>query len=197
MRHSSDKVTGLESHIITGVFTMAEFFIGQIMLTGFPFAQKGFAQCNGQTMSVQQNQALFSLLGVMYGGDGRTTFLLPNLQGRAPVGAGPSSDPAWQPPPYTQGLGGGLENVTLLTASLPAHIHQVAATTQTGTARNPTNALYATAGEPLYGASSGPQVALNPAQVGMAGGNLPHPNMQPFRVINFNIALTGVFPSRG
>ncbi|OOG50914.1 tail fiber protein [Rhodanobacter sp. C01] len=175
---------------------MSEFYIGQIMLTGFGFAPRGFAQCNGQTMSIQQNQALFSLIGITYGGNGIQTFMLPNLQGRTPTGAGSSVDPGWQPTTYPIGQMSGVENVTLLTGNMPAHAHTATATTQTGTLRNPTNAVYASASESLYGPATANQVALNPAQIGMTGGNLPHPNMQPFRVINFNIALSGIFPSR-
>ena len=135
---------------------MAEFFLGQIMLTGFNFAQKQFALCNGQTMSVSQNQALFSLLGITYGGNGTTTFLLPNLQGRTPVGQGASVDGSWQPAPYAQGTAAGVENVTLLTGNLPQHTHTVSANTQNGTVKNPTGALYATAtAEQIYGPSNG------------------------------------------
>lgn len=177
---------------------MAEFYIGQIMLTGFGFAPRGFAQCNGQTMSISQNQALFSLIGTTYGGNGSTTFLLPNMQGTTPVGAGASVDPSWQPPPYTMGAFTGVENVTLLAANMPQHTHTVNGNTQAGSLKDPRNAVYAGApSEALYGPGSGNPIGLNPAQISPSGGNQPHNNMQPYRVINFNIALTGIFPSRG
>jgi microcystin-dependent protein len=167
---------------------MAEYFLGQVMPLAFSFAPRGFAQCNGQLLPIAQNQALFSLLGVYYGGNGQTNFMLPDLRGRTPVGAGGG---------YQYGETGGVESVTLQTPSLPAHNHLGMATTTTAAARNPTNSLYgAFAGQPIYGPSSGPQVALNPVSLGSNGGDLPHENMQPFSVINFCIALTGIFPSR-
>jgi microcystin-dependent protein len=176
---------------------MAEVYLGQIMLAGFGFPPKGFAACNGQLLPVNQNQALFSLLGTQYGGDGIRTFALPNLQGRTPVGAGSSVDPAWQPTPYTQGEPGGYEAVTLLSGNLPQHTHSAQGSTTAGTAKNPTNTLYAGSGsEQIYGAANGAQVPLNPQTLGLTGGNQPHDNMQPFRVLNFNIALSGIFPAR-
>ncbi|KRF00546.1 microcystin-dependent protein [Frateuria sp. Soil773] len=176
---------------------MSEYYIGQIMLTGFGFAQRGFALCNGQLMAVNQNQALFSLLGVQYGGDGRTTFALPDLRGRVPVGSGASADPAWQPAPYTQGALGGAENVTVLTPQLPAHTHGLIGTSTTGGARSPVgNLLGASSGEALYGPSTGAQVALAQQNLGASGGDQPHANMQPYRTISFAIALGGIFPSR-
>lgn len=102
---------------------MSEFFIGQVMLTGFAFAPKYFAQCNGQLLPVNQNQALFSLLGPRFGGDGRTTFALPDLRGRTPIGYAPSVDANWQPPVTPIGQAGGAEAVTLVPADLPAHSH--------------------------------------------------------------------------
>lgn len=179
---------------------MSDFYIGQIMMTGFGFAQKGFAFCNGQLLSVQQNAALFSLLGVQYGGNGTTTFQLPNLQGRTPTGAGASVDPAWQPSPYPIGMTAGTEAVTLTDAQLPTHLHLVGATTGTGDSKTPAGALLGTSNTtnvPVYATDGTGAVPLHPATIGMAGGSTPHNNMQPFRVINFNIALTGIFPSRG
>lgn len=177
---------------------MAEVYVGQIMLTGFNFAPRGFAACNGQLLPINQNAALFSLLGVTYGGNGTTNFALPDLRGRAPVGFGTSLDPAWQPSPYTIGTVSGVENVTLLQANMAQHTHSVGATTQAASAKNPENSIYgSTANEALYGPSSGTLVPLNPAQISPVGGNAPHANMQPFRVINFNIALSGIYPSRG
>ncbi len=176
---------------------MAEFYLGQIMVTGFGFAPRGFAACNGQLMPISQNSALFSLLGTMYGGDGRTTFALPNLQSATPIHAGQSVDPSWQPSPYVQGAPSGVESVTLLQNQIPAHSHQANANTTAGTVRNPTNALYGGSGsEAIYAQAAGPQATLAPQTLSNTGGGGPHENMQPFRVLNFNIALTGIFPSR-
>jgi microcystin-dependent protein len=167
---------------------MAEYFLGQVMPLAFSFAPRGFAQCNGQLLPVAQNQALFSLLGVSYGGNGTTNFMLPDLRGRTPVGAGGS---------YPYGEVGGAESVTLQATSLPMHNHFGTATTTAATARNPVDNLYgAFAGQALYGPSSGPQVPLNQVTLSPSGGGQPHANMQPFSVINFCIALTGVYPSR-
>jgi microcystin-dependent protein len=167
---------------------MAQFFIGQVMPTGFPFAPKGFALCNGQVLPISQNQALFALLGVQYGGNGSSTFMLPNLQGRTPIGYSNS---------YPIGTVAGVENVTLTTQTLPAHNHIGNATTTAGAVRNPADGLYgAVTSEALYGAASGPQVVLNAGTLSPAGNSQPHQNMQPYNVINFCIALTGYFPSR-
>lgn len=183
---------------------MSQFFIGQIMMTGFPFPQKFFAQCNGQTMGIQQNQALFALLGVRYGGDGATTFNLPNLQGRTPVGAGQSVDGGWNPPPYPQGMIAGVESVTIDMASMPTHNHMINVTTAAGTATLPSSpSLYATAtlsdgtNESIYvPQAAGQTVPLMATTVTPTGSSQPHPNMQPYQVINFNIALSGIWPSR-
>lgn len=175
---------------------MSEFFIGQIMMAGFGFAPKFFAQCNGQLLPIQQNQALFSLLGTQFGGNGTVNFGLPDMRSRTPVGYGPSVDPAWQPPPVQMGEIGGVENVTLLGPNLPAHTHQLGATTADGNTKNPRNNLYGKTAENLYGPAGGPLVPLNPQTVSPAGGNQPHPNLQPYSVINFCIALSGIYPSR-
>lgn len=167
---------------------MASFYLGQIMLTGFNFAQRGFALCNGQLMSISQNAALFSLLGVQYGGNGQTNFALPDMRSVTPTGA---------TAPNLIGQRGGTETVTLDQSTMPQHTHLVMANTQTATVKNPANATYAsTPSETLYGAASSGIVPLNPAQIFPIGGNLPHDNMQPYLVVNFNIALTGIFPSR-
>ncbi|WP_245294391.1 MULTISPECIES: phage tail protein [Rhizobium] len=183
---------------IVGIFRgmgMSEFFLGQIMLTGFPFAPRGFALCDGQFLSVNQNQALFSLLGTHYGGDGQTTFALPNMQSRTPVGFGSSYDPTWQPSPYGIGATGGVESVTLLQQQLPQHIHLATGTTSSGTVRNPSDALYGTNSAEIYGASGGDQVTLSSQTVIPAGNGQPHENRQPCDVISFCIALSGIFPS--
>lgn len=173
---------------------MTEVFLGQIMLTGFPFAPKGFALCNGQLLSIAQNQALFSLLGTSYGGNGTTNFALPNLMSRTPVGFGNSADPSWSPSPYNLGEIDGAETVTLTTSQIPGHNHQINATQSTGTLRNPTGALYGTSSVSIFGPATG---ALVPLQgVGTGGNTQPHSNIQPYNTINFVIALVGIYPSR-
>lgn len=175
---------------------MSEFFIGQIMMTGFNFAPRFWALCNGQLLPINQNQALFSLLGTQYGGNGTTNFALPDLRSRTPIGYASSVDPGWQPPGVQIGQASGVENVTLLSTNLPSHTHQLNATSSNGTTRNPNNAIYASSSVPLFSGSSGPAVPLNQATVSPNGGNQPHPNLQPYSVINFCIALSGIFPSR-
>ena len=180
---------------------MSEFFVGQIMMTGFVFAPKYFAQCNGQLLPVNQNQALFSLLGTRFGGNGSTNFALPDMRGRTPMGFSPSADPNWQPSPLPIGQSSGAENVSLLSDNLPAHNHLLECTSTAGNNRTPTDRSFANNSSnsgpatPLY-AAPGTLVALNPATVGQAGGSQPHPNLQPYTTINFCIALSGIFPSR-
>lgn len=180
---------------------MSDFFIGQVMMTGFNFAPKFWAQCNGQLLPINQNQALFSLLGTQFGGNGTTNFALPDLRGRSPVGYASSVDPAWQPPGVQMGQAGGVENVTLQSSNLPAHTHTMAASSAAGDNRLPANRLLATSTSSataanLYASSNGALVTMNPQSVATAGGNQPHPNLQPYTAINFCIALSGIFPSR-
>lgn len=175
---------------------MSEPFIGQIMSTGFPFAPRYWANCDGTILPIQQNSALFALLGVMYGGNGTTNFYLPDLRGRMPIGAMPSASPSWQPALTPQGQMTGTETVTLTSAQIPAHTHGLTATT--------TAAVNGSPGTTEQFGSSTP-AAYGPAQnlVGLAGGPLPpagaqpHDNVQPFLVINMCIALNGIWPSRG
>ena len=177
---------------------MAEVYVGQIMMAGFNFATRTFALANGQLMAINQNQALFSLLGVQYGGNGSTNFALPNLQSMAPVGAGTSVDPSWQPSPYVQGTVSGTENVTLLLPQLPQHNHTVGVTTTAGTLRVTAGALLgpnSVATEFTYGPLTAPTILALPT-IGPNGGTTQHPNMQPYGVLNYQIALSGVFPSR-
>jgi microcystin-dependent protein len=175
---------------------MSNYYLGQIMLAGFDFAPRGFALCNGQLMAISQNNALFSLLGVQFGGDGRTTFALPNLQGRTPAGTGSSVDPAWQPAPYVMGQAAGVESVTVLTSQMPAHSHPLNASATTGTVKAPTNALYGGSGAESFYAANAHPVPLAPSMVGPSGGNTAHDNIQPVSVLGFSIALSGIYPSR-
>ena len=167
---------------------MLEPFIGQTIMVGFNFAPRGWAFCNGQLLAIAQNTALFSLLGTTYGGNGQTTFALPDLRGRTPVGAYGF--------PVTLGERAGVENVTLATSQIPAHAHSVNASTAPGTTRNPGNALYGTTPALLHGPSSGSPVQLDARTIAQAGGSQPHNNMQPYLAVNFCIALMGIFPSR-
>ncbi len=180
---------------------MSDFFIGQVIPLGFNFAPKFFAQCNGQLLPINQNQALFSLLGTQFGGNGITSFALPDLRSRTPVGYASSVDPSWQPPSIQIGETGGAENVTVLASNLPAHNHAMNATTAVGSNRVPAGGIHATSTNTgpavnLYGPSGAGLVGLASQSVGAAGGNQPHTNMQPYATINFCIALTGIFPSR-
>jgi len=178
---------------------MGEYYLGQIVMAGFTFAPRGFAPCNGQLLQVATNQALFALLGTQYGGDGRTTFGLPDLRGRAPVSAGTSVDTGWQPVPAQLGEVSGFENVTLLAPQMPSHTHQVLGVNAAGNVRIPTGCAYAGTGTgaKLYATAGGAQVVQTPQTVGLTGNGQPHPNMQPFAVINFFICVSaGIFPPR-
>jgi len=174
---------------------MADNFLGEIRLFGTNFAPSGWALCNGQLLPLAQNTALFSLLGTNYGGDGRTTFGLPNLQGRIPLswgqGAGLSS--------YNIGETGGTPSVTLLTTQLPAHTHPVVVTPTPGTTSSPANAVFASTSRgkpPAYGPIGSPTVNMSAAAVATAGSSLPHENMPPYLTLTFCIALVGIFPAR-
>jgi microcystin-dependent protein len=162
---------------------MATPFIGEVKMVAFTFPPKGWAFCNGQLLAIAQNQALFSILGTTYGGNGQTTFALPNLQGRVPLHMGNG---------FTEGQVGGAENVTL-TNNQAGHGHAVKATA-TATTNTAAGNFPATAGSNIYGGS--PDTTMNASIVGPAGGSQPHSNLQPYLVVNYVIALTGIFPSR-
>ena len=163
-----------------------EPFIGQISTVAFPFAPRGWALCNGQLLSIAQNQALFSILGTTYGGNGVQTFALPDLRGRAAMNAS-SANPL--------GTVGGTETVALLSAQMPAHTHSVNAVTTAPTVPSPSNALWAAAASGnQYAATT--NASMSPSAMGGTGGSQPHGNMQPSTVLNFVIALQGIFPSR-
>ena len=163
-------------------------YIGQISLVAFPFAPKGWALCHGQLLPILQNQALFSILGTTYGGDGIQTFGLPNLQSRAAMHVG-NVNPL--------GAQGGTENVTLNAQQIPLHTHQLNAVKEAGTTASPTNGLWAasTGNDQQYSTGT-PDVTMAPNASGSGGGNQPHNNMPPVTVLNFIIALQGVFPSQ-
>lgn len=165
-------------------------FIGEIRCFGFNFAPIGWALCQGQLMSISQNTALFSLLGTMYGGDGRTTFGLPDLRGRTPMGMGQGPGLSQR----DQGEQAGTETVTLVQGQLPAHNHSVAASSS-ATAKSPAAALPAYTGDAATYGTAG-DMAMSPTMVGGGGGGQPHDNLQPYLVLNWCIATEGVFPSR-
>jgi microcystin-dependent protein len=156
------------------------------------FAPNGWALCNGQILPIQNNQALFSLLGTTYGGNGQTTFALPDLRGRVPMHAGDGPGLT----PRVLGESGGAENHTLILQEMPMHSHAALADTSVGTSGDPGNSLPArnAAGIPQYGTHS--NVALSPVSIAPAGGNQPHSIMQPYTTVNFIIALVGIYPSR-
>ncbi len=171
---------------------MVDNYVGEIRTTGFNFAPQGWALCDGQLMSISQNTALFSLLGTMYGGNGQTTFALPNLQGQAAIafGQGPGLSS------YAQGEMDGVESVTLLTSEMPAHSHQVNAENDIGDQPGPANNFWAESANRNNEYSTTANTTMNPQAIGVVGGSQPHENRQPFLVVNFIIALTGIYPSR-
>jgi microcystin-dependent protein len=162
---------------------MSEQYLGELRLMSFNFAPKGWAMCNGQQLPINQNQALFSLLGTMYGGNGQTTFALPDLRGRVPLHFDGG---------FTQGQAAGAEAVTVNLQQLPQHTHIVSASGSNGDSANP-GAL-----AQLSEGYSGPGnlTTLQPATITNVGGGQPHENRQPFLVLNWCIALVGIFPSR-
>ena len=180
-----------------------EVYLGTILMVGFNFAPQGWALCNGQLLSIAQNTALFSLLGTTYGGNGQTTFALPDLQGRVPIHMGNGAGLS----PYLLGQNGGSENVTLLANQMPQHLHTVATpcSTAKGTVTSPANAVpavgvavnekvtYDVNGYAPTATSGQTMAAFNTANT---GGNLGHTNIQPYLTVNFIIALQGLFPPR-
>lgn len=174
---------------------MSDPFVAEIRIFPFNFAPRGWAFCDGQLLPLSQNTALFSLLGTTYGGDGRSTFALPNLQGAAPLqqGQGPGLSPR------DLGESSGSQAVTLLAAEIPAHAHGVMATSQAADLPNPDGNTWAQAVGDVsafpYYQTTGPN-AMSPNALQLAGGSLPHNNMHPYLTLNFCIALQGVFPPR-
>ena len=173
---------------------MTDQFVGEIRMFAGNFAPTGWALCNGQLMSLSQNTALFSLLGTMYGGDGKSTFALPDLQGNVPLNSGAGAGLSER----FQGETGGASAVALLQAEIPSHIHTALGAATTGST-SPQNATWgAQAGrtpQPLY-STAAPDVSMNPQALGLAGGNQAHNNMQPYLVVTFIIALQGIYPPR-
>ena len=177
---------------------MSQAFLGQIMLFGGSFAPAGWAFCNGQLIAISQNTALFALLGTTYGGDGVTTFALPNLQSRVPVhqGQGPGLSS------YVMGESAGSTAVTLLSSQMPSHSHLFAASTASATAASISSntripATPTASGAALYANPGSPALEFQFVQgVQNAGGNQPHSNLMPSLCVTFVIATAGIFPSR-
>ncbi|HTU92761.1 MAG TPA: tail fiber protein [Gemmataceae bacterium] len=175
---------------------MTQPFLGQVQAFGFGFAPRYWAQCNGQVLTISQNAALFSLLGTYYGGNGTTTFALPNLQSRVPMHNG-----SFNGNNYAIGQQGGEENVMLTLNTMPLHGHSLQGTSTAGDDSLPAAGsapakVGDTGGDLFYAADTTVQ-PLTPGSIGPAGGNQPHTNIQPYLAINWCIALNGIYPSRG
>lgn len=168
-------------------------FVAEIRIFTGNFAPKGWAQCNGQLLPISQNTALFALLGTFYGGDGKSTFALPNLQGSAPIHQG-------QGPGLSDRLLGeqsGVEFVTLLESEIPSHNHTAFARTSLGNAQLPSGQTWAGSSVAKQYVNTAPNISMSPQALSIAGGSLPHNNMPPYLVLNFIIAMQGTFPPRG
>ncbi|WP_432467757.1 phage tail protein [Agarivorans sp. Z349TD_8] len=173
---------------------MSDPFLGEIAMFGFNFAPVKWANCDGNIMPINSNEALFSLLGIQFGGNGQTTYALPDFRGRVPIGVGDG---------YVQGRQGGSENVTLTEATMPSHTHAVQATTEAASNKPYTGAVFAEAHDgktgpviDFYSTSASWNHALNSMSVSPFGEGRAHNNMQPSQVLNFCIALEGIYPSR-
>jgi microcystin-dependent protein len=186
-----------------GTFTLPpnveaqECFIGEVRLFAGNFAPRSWAFCNGQLLSISQNSALFSILGTTYGGDGRTTFGLPDLRGRVPVhvGGGSGSGPGLSP--YTLGQKGGQENVTLNTSQIPSHNHDLMGSPNAASATSPAGNLPGTTSRTrLYSSSSSANVAMDMDAISSEGGGQSHENRPPYQGLNYIICLYGIYPSR-
>jgi len=176
---------------------MADPFVAEIRIFPFNFAPKGWAFCNGQILPISQNTALFSLLGTTYGGDGKSTFALPDMEGNAPMhpGQGPGLSL------HDLGEIGGSETVTLLTSEMPIHVHNIMALNSDFgnlNAPSPLRSLARSGNATAYQTNSGSGITqMSPNALSISGSSFPHNNMQPYLTLSFCIALQGVFPPRG
>jgi microcystin-dependent protein len=172
---------------------MADPFLAEIRPFAFNFAPRGWAQCDGQLLPISQNTALFALVGTYYGGDGKSTFALPNLQECAPMHQGQSGGTSDR----VLGELGGTQTVTLLQSEMPTHSHALNAVESLATQRQPPNQMFAQ-GEAISVYHTGaPNTQMDPRMLAPMGGSLPHNNMQPYLALNFCIAMQGIFPPRG
>lgn len=173
---------------------MSECFIGEIRMFGGNFAPMDWAQCDGQTLSISQNDVLYSLIGITYGGDGQTTFKLPDLRGRIPIhmGTGPGLTPR------IIGQSFGTEQETVQTGTMPAHTHTLYANSAAGTSASPAGNVLAssTATVQIYTATTTAPIAMSPGALGVVGGNQSHSNLMTTQCVNFIIALSGIYPTR-
>lgn len=167
---------------------MADPFIGEVRIWGHDFAPRDWAFCDGRILQISQFSAVFALLRTQFGGNGRTTFAIPELRGRVPVHPGQESGP--------QGTQAGSETVTLTQTQMPQHQHGVAVTSSTGTTNEPAGDVFAAADDASTYAAAGNLTALAPDTLANAGGGQPHNNLQPTLALNFTIALYGIFPPR-
>lgn len=179
---------------------MSDPYLGEIRLFAAGVVPRGWLPCDGRTLAIQTNAALYSLLGVQFGGDGRTTFMLPDLRGRVIAGAGVSAHSGTV---YQTGAAGGVESVTLSTAQMPAHTHPVIASAANGAFATAEGNYFAapvasTGGgaEPLYANDTTHKLALAPQSIDSAGGGAAHDDMQPSLVLNYCIATAGIYPMR-
>ena len=167
---------------------MADRFVGEIKIVAFNFAPRGYASCDGQLLPIAQNQALFSILGTTYGGDGRVNFALPDLRTKVPIHTSNT---------ITLGQTAGEQNHTLTVQEIPAHVHQLSASNQTESQNSPVGNYLATHQSVQgYAPAGSANAVMVGNEVSNAGGSQPHNNMQPYLVLNIVIALTGVFPPR-
>ncbi len=170
---------------------MSDQYLGEIRLFAGNYAPQGWAMCNGQALSISQNEALYSLLGTTYGGDGKSVFQLPDMRGRIPVGTGTANTGTT----YPMGQIGGVEQVTLTESNLPAHTHPVKANQLPGNSNSPLNAFFALS-ELIQYAIASPNGKMSAAAVSAVGGNGSHDNMMPFYTLTYIIALQGNYPSQ-
>ena len=165
-------------------------YVGEIRMFAGNFAPAGWAFCNGALLAISENDVLFTLIGTTYGGDGQSTFALPDLQSRVPVHMGTGGGSS-----YIIGQSSGVESVTLTTSQIPAHSHVPLCNSGAGTNASPQNDVWAALDSNIY-SDVAPSVIMAPSALGSTGGSQPHDNMVPFLVINFIISLFGVFPSQ-
>jgi len=170
---------------------MSQPYVGEIRMAGFNFAPSGWMLCNGQTLPISEYETLFQLIGTTYGGDGQTTFNLPNLQCRIPFHQGSGAGNA-----LVIGQLSGTETVTLTTPQIPAHTHSLGASSAGGTQAGPGGGVWAASTLEQF-STEPPSHSMNPSAIAATGGGQPHDNLPPFLVINFIISLFGIFPSQG
>ncbi|MBI2945105.1 MAG: phage tail protein [Candidatus Wallbacteria bacterium] len=171
---------------------MADPFLGEVRIFPYNFAPNGWAPCNGQMVQVRMNTALFSILGTTYGGDGKTTFALPNLQDSVPVGMGQGPGLT----PRQLGETGGEANVTLLSTEIPSHTHTLSVAFTDGELSDPSNNYLSAETKTFPYTPAGNSVVMSPMAIGPAGSGLPHENRQPYLAFWFCIAVQGIFPTR-